>query len=135
MDLKLSKKCQYLKQGPILLKALDGGIHILSSQISSPPKLNIFCCKAAGIIDGHHAHNKVTNLKLSSQVGLFLSCFGLNGSIKQYFTCCYFLPLAEIPGSIELLENSLTCEGVQWRKIIECSVYIELSPRERKREI
>ena len=33
---------------------------------------------------------------------------------------CYFSPLSEIPGSIELLENSLTYEGVQWRKIIEC---------------
>ena len=35
-------------------------------------------------------------------------------------TPCYFSPLAEISGSIELLENSLTYEGVQWRKIIEC---------------
>ena len=32
---------------------------------------------------------------------------------------CNFSPLAEIPGSIELLENSLTSEGVQWRKIIQ----------------
>ena len=31
-----------------------------------------------------------------------------------------FSPLSEIPGSIELLENSLTYEGVQWRKIVEC---------------
>ena len=36
------------------------------------------------------------------------------------FTPCYFSPLSEIPGSIELLENSLTYEGVQWRKIVEC---------------
>ena len=34
-------------------------------------------------------------------------------------TPCHFSPLAEIPGSAELLENSLTYEGVQWRKIIE----------------
>ena len=34
-------------------------------------------------------------------------------------TPCCFSPLAEIPGSVELLENSLTYEGVQWRKIIE----------------
>ena len=27
-----------------------------------------------------------------------------------------FSPQAEIPGSIELLENSLTYEGVQWKK-------------------
>ena len=33
---------------------------------------------------------------------------------------CEFSPLSEIPGSIELLENSLTYEGVQWRKIVEC---------------
>ena len=33
-------------------------------------------------------------------------------------TPCYFSPLADIPGSIELLESSLTYEGVQWRKII-----------------
>ena len=32
---------------------------------------------------------------------------------------CYFSPLAEIPGPIELLENSLTYEGIQWRKIID----------------
>ena len=32
-------------------------------------------------------------------------------------TPCHFSPLAEIPGSIEHLENSLTFEGVQWRKI------------------
>ena len=36
------------------------------------------------------------------------------------FTPCYFSPLSEIPGSIELLENSLTYEEVQWRKIVEC---------------
>ena len=35
------------------------------------------------------------------------------------FTPCHFSPLAEIPGSIEFLENSLTFEGVEWRKIIE----------------
>ena len=34
-------------------------------------------------------------------------------------TPCYFSPLSEIPGSVDLLENSLTYEGVQWRKIIE----------------
>ena len=33
---------------------------------------------------------------------------------------CYFSPLSEIPGSIELLENSLTYEGVLWRKIVGC---------------
>ena len=33
---------------------------------------------------------------------------------------CYFSPLSEIPGPIELLENSLTYEGVQWRKTTEC---------------
>ena len=32
----------------------------------------------------------------------------------------HFSPLAEIPGSLELLENSLTYEGIQWRKIIQC---------------
>ena len=37
------------------------------------------------------------------------------------YSPCYFSPLSEIPGSIELLENSLTYEGVQWRKIIECT--------------
>ena len=35
---------------------------------------------------------------------------------------CNFSPLAEIPGCIELLENSLTFEGVHWRKIIQCVV-------------
>ena len=35
------------------------------------------------------------------------------------FTPCHFSPQAEIIGSIELLENSLTFEGVEWRKIIE----------------
>ena len=35
-------------------------------------------------------------------------------------TPCNFSPLSEIPGSTELLENSLTYEGVQWRKIVEC---------------
>ena len=29
----------------------------------------------------------------------------------------YFSPLAKIPDSIELLENSLTYEGVQWKKL------------------
>ena len=41
--------------------------------------------------------------------------------MAQPFSPCHFSPLAEIPGSIELLENSLTYEGVEWRKIIECS--------------
>ena len=39
--------------------------------------------------------------------------------VKWANTPCYFSPLSEIPGSIELLENSLTYEGVQWRKIVE----------------
>ena len=39
---------------------------------------------------------------------------------------CYFSPLSEIPGSIELLENSLTYEGVQWRKIIECHTNVNI---------
>ena len=39
---------------------------------------------------------------------------------KFIYSPCNFSPLSEIPGSIELLENSLTYEGVQWRKIIEC---------------
>ena len=34
-------------------------------------------------------------------------------------TPCHFSPLAEIPGAIDLLENSLTFEGVQWRKIMQ----------------
>ena len=34
---------------------------------------------------------------------------------------CHFSLLTEIPGSIELLENSLTYEGVQCRKIIQCT--------------
>ena len=38
---------------------------------------------------------------------------------KNKETPCYFSPLSEIPGSIELLEKSLTYEGVQWRKIVE----------------
>ena len=33
---------------------------------------------------------------------------------------CHFSLLAEIPGSKELLENSLTYEGVQWRKGLQC---------------
>ena len=45
--------------------------------------------------------------------------------IKEYtYSLCYFSPLSEIPGSIELLENSLTYEGVQWRKIVECIVIL-----------
>ena len=43
------------------------------------------------------------------------------------FSPCYFSPLSEIPGSIELLENSLTYEGVQWRKITECFFDLEFS--------
>ena len=42
---------------------------------------------------------------------------------KSVYTPCYFSPLSEIPGSIELLENSLTYEGVQWRKIVECIIH------------
>ena len=40
----------------------------------------------------------------------------------QQLSPCHFSPLAEIPGSIELLENSLTYEEVQWRKIIHCFI-------------
>ena len=32
----------------------------------------------------------------------------------------FVILLADISGSIELFENSLTFEGVQWRKIIQC---------------
>ena len=44
----------------------------------------------------------------------------LRFSYNNIFTLtpCHFSALAEILGSIELLENSLTFEGVQWRKII-----------------
>ena len=45
------------------------------------------------------------------------------------FSPCNFSPLADIPGSIELLENSLTFEGVQWRKIIQCFVIFLLLSR------
>ena len=45
---------------------------------------------------------------------------------KIHITPCYFSPLSEIPGSIELLENSLTYEGVQWRKIVECITAFQL---------
>ena len=45
---------------------------------------------------------------------------------KQDSAPCYFSPLSEIPGSIELLENSLTYEGVQWRKITECLVSLRI---------
>ena len=38
----------------------------------------------------------------------------------RIYTPCNFSPLSEISGSIELLENSLTYEGVRWRKIVEC---------------
>ena len=51
-----------------------------------------------------------------------------NIAIKAEFdyTPCYFSPLSEIQGSIELLENSLTYEGVQWRKMTECINAIDL---------
>ena len=44
-----------------------------------------------------------------------LETFSITGDI---ITPCHFSPLAEIPDSIELLENSLTSEGVEWRKSI-----------------
>ena len=52
-------------------------------------------------------------------------------SCKILYTPCNFSPLAEIPGSIEFLENSLTFEGVQWRKIRPyiCTLRTELQIR------
>ena len=47
-------------------------------------------------------------------------------NIDSIYAPCNFSPLSEIPGSIELLENSLTYEGVQWRKIIECMGKLEI---------
>ena len=58
---------------------------------------------------------KVQDTKSDSIVSLM--------TFKSYYntlTPSYFSPLSEIPGSIELLENSLTYEGVQWRKVVEC---------------
>ena len=47
------------------------------------------------------------------------SDLGLNKLVKGPLHLVFFSPLSEIPGSTELLENSLTYEGVQWRKMIE----------------
>ena len=51
--------------------------------------------------------------------------------LKYPYSPCHFSPLAEIPGSKELMENSLTYEGVQWRKIIQCisPSYLEICKR------
>ena len=44
----------------------------------------------------------------------------LHSKQPKLYAPCHFSPLAEILGPIELLENCLTFEGVQWRKIIWC---------------
>ena len=47
----------------------------------------------------------------------------IDGFVENHrfaYAPCHFSPLAEIQGSIALLENPLTFEGVQWRKIIQC---------------
>ena len=50
--------------------------------------------------------------------------FSLSFLLSQFMLLsCHFSPLAEIPGSIELMENPLTYEGVQWRKIVQCSPF------------
>ena len=64
-------------------------VDIFSNQISSPPKLNIFCCKAAGIIDGHHIHNKVKNLNLPKLV----CCFEFKGRFLKFGMYHNFLSL------------------------------------------
>ena len=51
----------------------------------------------------------------------FNSCAQDTVGLYNPHSPCYFSPLSEIPGSTELLENSLTYEGVQWRKITECT--------------